>query len=172
MPGHDVDDPLLLIRGHVLDEVHEVDAVLPILGQVFELDVARFRLHHPGAVAVAVEAVAGGEDGLVGALAEFVVVAPQVHPGGEEGFGEGVVEHVAGGATPQLAIGRTGVLGGAADLAGGGAEIAGGGLPRRPLGAQLGRAGEQGVGGVGRRDHDETTAGEGPSRAIGRLVYI
>jgi hypothetical protein len=108
---------------------------------------------------VAVQAVAGGEDGLVGALAELVVFTSQVHPGGEEGLGEGVVEGVAGGAAAEPAEEGSGALGDAADLVGGGAEVAGDGLPRRPAGAQLGGAGEQAVGGGEWRDHDQDRGG-------------
>jgi hypothetical protein len=152
----DAQHPLHIDRLHVLDVVHELDLPAHLLGQVFELHLGGLLLH-PDAVAVAVQAVAGGEDRLVGALAELVVVAAEVHPGGEEGLGEGVIENVAGGADAELAEERAGTLGDAADLIGCGVQVAGGGLPRRPLGAQLGDAGEQGIeGGVGRRDHDGT----------------
>jgi hypothetical protein len=172
--GRGADAPLEDVRGHALDVLHQFELLLPLLGQVRELDLVRLRLDpNTDAVAVAVQAGDGGEDRLVGVLADLVVVAAEVHAGGEEGLGEGVVEGVAGGAGAEPAEGRPGGLGDAADLVGGGAEVAGDGLPRRPAGAQLGGAGELGVEvGVERRGHDSDRDGRRAGQMPGRIVYI
>jgi hypothetical protein len=153
---HDVDGPLEHLRRHGLDELHELDLLAPLLGEVFELRLPGLRGGRaPGA---AVPVVAGAEDDVVGALAELVVVTAEVEAGEVKGLGEGVVEDGAAGAGAEAAVVRVG--GQAADLLRGDAQLAGDDLPRRPLGAQLGGAGEAFLCGVmDRRDHDGDRGG-------------
>jgi hypothetical protein len=143
------------------------DVLPPLVGQVFEPNLAG---HRPAPVAVAEVVVVGAEDGLERGLTLPLVAAAQVHAGDEQGLGEGVVEDDLGGAAAEFAVVRAGEFGEFAGLLGGEPDLAGDAVPRRPLGAEPGRAGEElvddGVVGVIGIGHDSS-----PQAVRSELIY-
>jgi hypothetical protein len=109
---------------------------------------------------------AGGEAGLLVGLGVADLAAQF-----EDRLGERVLDHLAAGGRQEAAPGRAGAVGHSLQLVGLAAEFAGGELPGVAVGAQLGRLGEDRVG--GRVERVEGAHGRNrPGAASGRASPI